>query len=310
MRVVLEAEQHRRLEIGRERVGDPEPAVRRHQHPEVRHDVRGEQQVHRGQPERRADQGFERAVRRRPPPVDLVDQIVAEQHRLGRRVELGEHLHQLVEQGVEGGDRGNVLLEQPVQDPGGPIEADRRVDQQHPLEAEGSPLVVQPGDERRLRRAQAVADEIVAGDRDLVLEIARGSAPSPGRRPGRPRGAARAGARSRPLTMKFGCSGEGSETTWNPAWYRARCRIRLLLESKLGAGAGKDEHQPRRARLRRERVAERGVVPEDVRHLASPKRQSSLSWSRDRLGQVGLVIVRRADHGRFVADRRRDSRSC
>ena len=149
----------------------PRSPARRHQHPDTGHDVRGEDQVHRGQPEGGADQGFERAVRRRPVPVDLVDQVVAQQRRLGGRVEFREHLHQLVEQRVECCDRRDVLLEQQIQNSGGFIETDRRVDQEHAVELERPPLLVQPGNEGRVGGAEAVADEVVGGDRDLVLDL-------------------------------------------------------------------------------------------------------------------------------------------
>ena len=65
-----------------------------------------------------------------------------------------------------------MLGEQPVEDARRARQVDRRVDQQHALEAELAPLIVEPGDEGSVGRAEAVAGEIVARDLDLALELA------------------------------------------------------------------------------------------------------------------------------------------
>ena len=176
-------------------------------------------------------------------------------------------------------------------------QTDRRVDQQDPSEAEGPLLVIQLGDERRFRRAQAVADEIVASDRDLVFEIAADQRHHPvdvlcvlGEQP-RP-------ARGRGRDDEIRMQGRGQGNHMDLARYSALCKIRLLPESKPCAGAGDDECEPRRPRLRRERIAQGGRIPEHVRHLAAAQHEQLPRLARNLRGQVSLVFLRRADHRR------------
>ena len=99
--------------------------------------------------------------------------------------------------------------------------------------------------------------------------------------------------------MKFGCSGEGRETTWNPAWYRRAAgsgscprRSPAPVPGMMNAsGAGPGCAESRRSAgcsCTRRCPGSRG-----------PEHQDLLDLDRDLLGQLRADTPWRADHGRL-----------
>jgi hypothetical protein len=204
-----------------------------------------------------------------PIAVGLEQELLAgEGDGVAAAVDVGELAKDVVAEGAVA-----RRLEQPggldhAVDPGHRVEqADRRVDHQHAAEVEPLAHVVDPGDERRMQPAKAVADEDEMVHLEAGSDVRIGQLHRPIEVVGVGLGMARqVGARRR--RDKVGVGRRRQRQHVETGAVEGALQDRHLAAVGADAGTGDDERQRRRAALGDQRKAQLAVVPEDLGHLA------------------------------------------